>query len=137
MNYNQFTPGGSYQLTSRDITVTINAECQARNGSWQKSAPLTYTADQAQKFPDISNNNGTLEPIIVQPAGTIVSKYGIAVPAGSYQITSRNIEVTVNAVCQKRDGSWQQSAPFTFTTDESGKYPEGIVNNNGELSFTL
>lgn len=137
MKYNQFTPGGSYQITSRQISVTINAECQRRDGSWQQSAPLHYTADEALKFPDISNDNGNLVPFVVQPPGPIESKYGIAVPAGSYQVTSRNIVVTLEAECQKRDGSWQQSKPLTYGTDESLKYPEGVVNNNGQLSFTM
>lgn len=137
MSYNQFTPGGSYQLTSRKINVTINAECKKKDGSWQQSKPFSYTADDAQAFLNIANDDGNLVKIVTPPAGTIDHKYGIAIPAGGYQATSRNIKVTIEAECKKKDGSWQPSKPLEYDTQESQRYPEGVVNNNGQLSFTM
>jgi hypothetical protein len=65
-------PAGSYQLSSRNITVdgngNLNAQCQTVSGSWVQSPPLYYLDCTG----DISNQNGVLtcthSGIIAAPA---------------------------------------------------------------------
>ncbi|TRX35530.1 hypothetical protein FNW52_10850 [Flavobacterium sp. ZT3R18] len=130
-----FTPGGSYLETSKSVNVTINAFCAKRDGSIANSAPLSYTTEQAQSFPDIANDNGNLVSQVVSP-GTLVNEMGIAVPAGSYQKTSSEIVITLSALCQKINGTWVNST-LTYSASEAQNYPLGIVNNDGNLSFSM
>ena len=59
--YSSYVPAGTYQITSKDISITVNALCEAVDGSWVQSLPLTYTPQDAQTCTDLSNNNGQLQ----------------------------------------------------------------------------
>lgn len=58
--YNEFLPVGSYQLLSKDITVTLIAKCKDAEGNWEYSTPITFYAIDAFQIKDISNRNGQL-----------------------------------------------------------------------------
>jgi hypothetical protein len=55
-----YVPAGSYQLTSKNISITINASCEQTGGEWVPSR-LTYTAEEAQGSTGIWNNEGVLK----------------------------------------------------------------------------
>ncbi len=129
---NQYVPAGSYQLTSNNISITISANCQLPNGGNNPST-LTYTSEQADNISDISNNGGVL--YITPGNGSTpnpTNRYNEYIPAGSYQLTSSNININLGANCQRMDGSYNQSSisfnPSTAISD--------ISNNNGNLQIT-
>jgi Beta-1,3-glucanase len=134
---NQYIPAGSYQLTSTDITVTINATCQTETGLRIQSPALAYTSEAANSIGDITNVNGTL--IIGQGNGSTpnpTNLLGQYVPAGSYQLTSTNITVTINASCETEAGTWVQSPPLVYTSQEAANFKD-IININGTLTKGL
>lgn len=132
---NQYVPAGSYQLTSRDVQITINASCEQTGGNLVQSPPLTFTLAEAASIGDIANMEGTLTR---QPGneGTPnpTNNYGQFVPAGSYQRTSSNITITINASCEQTGGNWVESPPLTFTA-EAGKSLRDISNREGTLQL--
>jgi hypothetical protein len=113
-----YVPNGSYRQTSREIKVTLSAECQKIDGSWQ----LTTFDLTEIGYVELENNDGTLT--VSGPASPTPGY----VPGGSYQQTSRNIKVTLSAQCQKIDGSWQPSALNITNLNNAD-----VENQNGVL----
>lgn len=56
---NPYIPNGSYKLTSRNIKVTLSAECQKIDGTWQQSS--LDIADFNLVNVDIANIDGALQ----------------------------------------------------------------------------
>jgi len=133
---NQYVPAGSYQRTSQQITITLNALCEQTGGNWVQSAPLTFTADEANSFNDIANIEGTLT---ISPGnGSTPNPSGqqnAYTPAGSYQRTSQQITITLNALCEQTGGNWVQSAPLTFTATDANSFND-IANIEGTLTIS-
>jgi hypothetical protein len=114
----EYVPNGSYKKTSRNIKVTLSAECQKQDGIWQPSTLDITDLNQ----PTVENDNGTLKSVSIPRGGYV--------PTGSYQETSRNIKVILTAECQKQDGTWQPS-----TLDITNlAYGVDVANNNGQLT---
>lgn len=129
----EYVPAGSYQRTSQNINVTITALCQKTDGSWVQSPPLSYSANQAGTITDLANMNGVLTLFTDNPANHNVSdNLGPFVPAGSYQRTSQQVSVTLNAVCQKIDGQWVPSQPLNYTAEQAANAND-IANRDGNL----
>jgi len=131
---NVFVPAGSYLLTSSDISVTISASCAQSNGNLVNST-VTFNMDEANSLYDISNLEGQLTLTSAAYNAGAPQDYNQYVPAGSYQLSSNNITITLNATCQDGGGSWVQSNPLVFTA-ESALQIEDISNNNGHLFIT-
>lgn len=132
---NQYVPAGSYQLTSQDIEVSINAKCVAVNGAENPNAAVTFPATEAAHIGDIINNDGNL--IVGGGDGSTpnpTNQFGEFVPAGSYQLSSSGIEVTVQAKCRKVDGSWVQSEPVRYLATDAAQLND-ISNQDGVLTL--
>jgi hypothetical protein len=114
-----YVPSGSYQQTCRNIHVTLSAECQKIDGSWQPTTlDLTYLSNA-----DVENANGTLR--VAGPSSVPLQSY---LPYGSYQQTCRNIHVTLSAECQKIDGSWQPTTlDLTYLSNADVLNSDGIL----------
>jgi hypothetical protein len=113
-----FLPLGSYQLSCRDITVTLECEAQKIDGTWVAST-LDITT---QVRPNVVNNDGTLELI------TGCETQNGFQPGGSWSVTSRAVSVTLRCEARKIDGSWV-SASFDLTTLSTAT----LSNNDGVL----
>src|SRR5689334_8704567 len=126
-----YVPAGSYQTSAIDIHITLNAMCQESSGAWVKSPPLSYSAHDVANIVDIHNLEGTLGLTHDgnRPNPTSLSKY---VPAGSYQASSKDIQVTINAMCQQSSGPWMQSPPLSFSASEAADIVD-IQNADGTL----
>ncbi|OCX52147.1 hypothetical protein BEL04_11685 [Mucilaginibacter sp. PPCGB 2223] len=136
MSQNQYLPAGSYQLTSSNISVTINAQIE-QNGSLVNCTPLTYTAQQTNTIGDIAISNGALSIIPGNgSAPNADNQLGIYVPAGSYQVSGQNITITLNAECETASGDLVQSAPLIYPA-VNGAIVTDISNNNGSLDFNI
>ena len=129
-----YVPAGSYQTSSIDIQITLQAMCQKSNGAWVQSPPLNYSAHDVASILDIHNLDGTLGLTHAgnPPKPTSLSPY---VPAGSYQASSKDIQITLKAMCQKSDGPWMQSPPLSFSASEAANILD-IDNADGILSLT-
>lgn len=133
MNANQYIPEGSYLLTSQNVEVTINAECQQTGGNWIQSSPLSFSQAEAAKIRDIANIEGKLTVFKSDsPEPNPTNQLGPYVSAGSYQLTSRNITVTLNARCEQTGGNWIQSDPLKYSSQEAGDFKD-IANIEGQL----
>lgn len=131
-NYGQYVPAGSYQLTSSNITVTISAQCEQTGGAMVPST-LNYTASEAANIGDIPNLEGVLTLSLgdgKQPNPT--NNFGEYVPAGSYQLTSSDITITISAQCQQTGGNWVASK-VSFTTGQAANIRD-IANIEGTLT---
>lgn len=131
---NIFVPAGSYLLTSSDISVTISASCEQSSGDWVDST-LPFNANEANTLADISNLEGLLTLATGAYNADATQEFNQYVPAGSYQLTSKNITITLNATCQDAAGSWAASNPLVFTAESALQF-EDISNNNGQLFIT-
>jgi major membrane immunogen (membrane-anchored lipoprotein) len=115
-------PPGNYQQTCRDIRDNgsqLNAKCQNRSGQWRNTS-LDYRNCQGT----ITNDDGQLR------CSGNTSGQQAGVPQGDYQQTCRNIRNNgpqLNASCQKKDGTWQNTSVDTRSC--SGP----IVNDDGNL----
>ncbi len=133
--YGQYVPAGSYQNSSANISVTINAQCTRFDGGGIP-ATLTYTTEVAVVIDDIANANGKL----VMPAGKDPSqpnptnKFGQYVPAGSYQNSSADISITLNAECEQTGGNVVPSPPLTFLATDAASISD-IENREGVLQI--
>ena len=130
---NQYVPYGSYILSSKDVLVQIQAECDTGTGQTYNTSTLSYSSAKANEIADISNNWGKLS--MTQGNGSLpnaVNKFGKYIPAGSYQNSSRKIRVTVTATCKARDGSYKSPTSITYDTDQASKATD-IENINGVL----
>ncbi|MEB3317362.1 MAG: jacalin-like lectin [Cyanobacteriota bacterium] len=131
----QYVPAGSYQQTSTQITIELQAQCRSATGDLLSSS-LTFTTEQAVGIADISNENGVLT--IVTGNGDIFNPHnslGAFIPSGSYQTSSSNVSVTLSANCLNSN---QQSVPasLTYTSNEAASF-ETIENNNGSLASVV
>lgn len=132
-NYGQYVPSGSYQLTSSNITITISANCEQTGGAMVPST-ISYPATQAANMVDISNQEGVLTIAGGngnQPNPT--NNLGEYVPAGSYQLTSDNISVTISAQCEQTGGAMVPST-ITYTTNQVANISD-IANIEGVLTI--
>ncbi|MCH2231541.1 MAG: beta-N-acetylglucosaminidase domain-containing protein [Crocinitomicaceae bacterium] len=129
----QYLSQGSYLKTSTDITIEISANCEMPDGTWKKST-LKYTADQTGNLTDIANTNGQLT---LESSGPLVKNthinYGKFVPAGSYQITSNDIQITIFAECLN-DKQIASKSSLSFAASENSTI-EDIKNINGVLTL--
>lgn len=132
---NQYVPAGSYLLTSKDVEVSINAISTCVDGTHNPNAAVTYPATEAPSIGDIINENGNL--VVGGGDGNKANptnQFGEFVPAGSYQLTSIGIHVTIQAKCQKIDGTWVNSVPVRFTTEDAAQLAD-ISNMDGQLTL--
>jgi hypothetical protein len=140
-------PRGSYQQSCRNVRFEndrLRAECQDRNGDWQRT-----TFDTGNCRGDIANDNGALKcaegnrpppgplpPAPPPPAGPPAPPPpppGASLPSGSYQQSCRNTVFergTLSGDCKAMNGEWRK------TSLDVRKCSQGadIGNNNGELS---
>ena len=113
----QYVPSGSYKQTSRDINVTLSAECKKIDGSWQSSTLDLTNLDNA----DVVNIDGVLK---IEPSSYL--------PGGNYIQTSRDINVILSAECKKIDGSWQSSTlNLTNLNNADVVNVDGVLTNQG------
>ena len=113
-----FLPMGSYQLTCTNIKVTLRCEAQAFNGSYiQNDFDLTSLAN-----PDLWNDNG-----VIKATDKNAPQDGFK-PGGSWELTSRSIEIVLTCEAQKIDGSW-----ITASFDLTGLQTADLWNDNGVL----
>jgi hypothetical protein len=128
----QYVPAGSYQLSSSDLSIEIQAQCCTESGDTVLST-LQYTSTEAFGIQDIGNINGVLT--IVSGNANILNgnnSLGSYIPAGSYQQSSSNITVTLSANCLNISG---QSVPssLTYTASDAASFST-IMNDNGVLT---
>jgi hypothetical protein len=93
-----FVPPGSYSKTTKNISSTLYCQAQKRDQSWI-DAGLNLTQLTAA-------NVENLDGFLVNQSGGGNGSY---VPGGSYARTSRNMQVILAGLAQKRDQSWQWS----------------------------
>ncbi|MFN9630248.1 MAG: hypothetical protein ACK59A_08470 [Cyanobacteriota bacterium] len=126
-----FIPAGSYQesLSSNTvIQVTLTATCKNESGGLVQST-LTYNSGGLSGYNDISNNNGNLS---LEPgSGGPVNTENPYVPAGSYQNSSADIQVTLAATCANEKSDATNSS-ITYTEQDAKKFSD-IENSNGYL----
>ena len=129
----QYLPKGSYLKTSTDIEITINANCETLEGI-PNDTTLTYSADQTGNLTDIANTNGQLTLESVGPLepnpNTLLGKFA---PAGSYQQTSQDVEITISAQCLNDKQSAVPSI-LTYSTADAKTFTD-IKNVNGVLTI--
>jgi hypothetical protein len=94
-----FIPPGSYTKTTKDIASNLYCQAQKRDQAWI-DAGLNLTSLSGA---NVENLDGFL---VNHPGSTANGSY---VPAGSYSRTSRNMQVILSGLAQKRDQSWQVS----------------------------
>jgi hypothetical protein len=128
----QYVPAGTYQQSSSDLSIEIQAQCRSTSGATVTST-LQYTSTEAFNIRDISNNNGVLT--IVSGNADILNgsnSFGNYIPAGSYQQSSSGITVTLSANCLNSQG---QSVPssLTYLASNAGSFVD-IANDNGVLT---
>jgi hypothetical protein len=125
-----FIPAGSYQesLSSNTIQVTLSATCQNETGGSTQST-LTYNSSNLSGYADISNNNGNLT--LVPGSGSPINTENPYVPAGSYQNSSSDIQITLTATCRNEKGDGVTS-PITYSEQDAKKFSD-IENSNGYL----
>lgn len=121
----EYVPAGSYKDSSRNIKVTLTAECEDEGGEWLSSElDLTPLSDA-----EIANIDGQLT--VVGRARTYLDRP--FVPNGSYKLTSRAIQVTLSAECERINGLWRTS---TLDLTDYAQLPgQSIANIDGTLTF--
>ncbi len=133
--FGQYVPAGSYQNSSSNISVTINAQCKRFDGGVIPST-LTFTTDVAVVIDDIENRDGKLLMLAgkdpSQPNPT--NLFGQYVPAGSYQNSSSDISITLNAACEQTGGNVVQSPALTFLATDVTTISD-IENREGTLKI--
>ncbi len=126
-----FIPAGSFQESLSPgtvIQVNLEAQCTAENQQSNASS-LTFNSGELNGIGDIANNNGSLalEPGSGNPQNTA----NAFVPAGSYQNSSSDIQITLTATCNNELGQPINSS-ITYTPQQAAEYSD-ISNNNGNL----
>ena len=131
--YGQYVPAGSYQNSSTEISITLNAKCEQTGGNVVVSTPLTFLATDAATIGDIENREGVLR-VIPGNSSTpnTANKYGQYVPAGSYQNSSSDISITLNAKCEQTGGNVVTSPSLTFLATDAATISD-IENREGTL----
>ena len=125
-----FIPAGTYQQSSNDVQVTLSANCYCEDGGFSQSS-LTFTQMQLEGICDISNDNGTLTLVQGEGFPNPVNTGNPFVPAGSYQNSASNIEITIQALCRNDTGINVPSSILYSLSDTSGI--TSIANTNGML----
>ncbi len=129
-----FIPAGSYQESlsaNTVITVTLTATCKNESGGSNQST-LTFNSGALSGINDISNDNGTLT--LESGSGSPINTENPYVPAGSYQNSSSDIQITLSANCRNEKGDGVTSS-ITYSEADAKKF-SGIENNNGYLNQT-
>ena len=127
-NWRNGLPYGDYVQTCRNIHVygnRLEAECQTLNGGWRRTA-LDYVR---QCSSPIANDNGSL--VCGRDRYGYNREWQGGVPDGTYALTCRNIRVygnTLEAECQREDGSWRRSS-----LDHVGQCTSPPAIDNGYL----
>jgi len=126
-----FIPAGSFQesLSSNTvIQVTLKATCKTESGG-SNSSTLAFNSGGLSDINDISNNNGVLT--LGSGSGSPVNTENPFVPAGSYQNSSSDIQITLAATCRNEKGDATNSS-ITYSEQDAKKFSD-IENNNGYL----
>jgi len=129
-----FIPAGTYQesLSSNTvIQVSLSATCKNGSGG-TNSSTLTFNSGGLSGIEDIGNNNGSLT--LAQGSGSPANTENPYVPAGSYQNSSSNIQITLTATCNNENGNATNSF-ITYTEADAKKFSD-ISNINGQLQST-
>jgi|GEM_PF-5748202 len=133
---NQYVADGSYAATSRNVRITIAADCLKANGRDLNPSKVTYTAPDAATIADITNDDGEL--VLVRcdhPTSNAHNRLGRFVPAGSFQASSKNIVVTVEAECLKVDQTYHLSHVWFHA--EAAKNIADIANVDGDVQLKV
>ena len=94
-----FVPQGSYQLTSRNVRVTLYCQALKKDGNWiPASLDITHIEDA-----NIDNEDGHLHSL----AGSAKRKGYL--PGGSYQNSTQSPCVILSALCKSGKTDWQWS----------------------------
>ncbi len=127
-------PGGSWRQSCRDARMegrdTLRAECQRRNGSWNRTG---IDIDKCGRGGTVANSDGNLvcESFGTQGGGQ-GPWWGKGLPAGSYQRSCRNARLEgrdlLIAQCQRQNGSFRNTR---LDIDECRG--RDIANDNGHL----
>ncbi|MFN9426474.1 MAG: hypothetical protein ACK6CO_05765 [Cyanobacteriota bacterium] len=129
-----FIPAGSYQESlsaNTVIQVTLTATCKNESGGSNQST-LTFNSGALSGINDISNDNGNLT--LESGSGSPINTENPYVPAGSYQDSSSDIQITLSANCRNEKGDGVNSS-ITYSEADAKKF-SGIENNNGQLEST-
>ncbi|PRP70995.1 hypothetical protein BUE93_08535 [Chromobacterium amazonense] len=132
-----FIPAGSYNLSSQDISVKLEARCFSAAGV-PVTTSITYTAGQAVQLCDISNQNGelTLAPAASGATPSMPTPSGNPfIPAGSYILTGQPVSITINASCRNVAGQLVKSS-VTFDATQAASLLD-ISNQNGQLILAM
>jgi CVNH domain len=122
-------PGGGYTQTCQEIRTsgsTLEANCQTRNGQWNRTTLQNFNQCTAE----IENDDGRL---VCSKAGYGQGGYGWqgGAPYGSYAQSCQKISTrgsTLKAKCQTSYGRWHNTSLQNFDRCNGG-----IVNDNGNL----
>lgn len=126
-----FIPAGSYQETLASntvIQVTLFATCKNESGESVQST-LTFNSGGLSGYNDISNANGKLT--LESGSGSPTNTENPYVPAGSYQNSSADIQITLTATCMSEKGD-PTTSNITYSEKDAKKFSD-IENNNGNL----
>lgn len=126
-----FIPAGTYQESlsyGTVIQVTLTASCKNESGQFVQST-LKYNSGGLSGYDDISNNNGSLS--LLSGSDSAINTENPYVPAGSYQNTSSNIQITLAATCNNENGDAIPSS-IAYTEQQAKKFSD-VMNNNGIL----
>lgn len=127
-----YVPSGSYGLSSRNVRITVTADCVALSGARSRSS-ISYAANALAGVSDLANMNADLA--FVREDGQVLSTpewSGSAfIPCGTYLRTSNLVSVAIEAECRDHAGVWRP-ASLTFTKDQALGWGD-IANSDGAL----
>lgn len=126
-----FVPTGSYQKNCKNITITVLCNSLQEDGT-ENPTVLSYSATEVNQIYDIMNGNGTLALFKGTANPNPVASLGPFVPGGSYQTTSKNISVIIEAQCLAANNTYQPSI-LQYSAADVGAYID-IANVNGVLT---
>lgn len=117
----RYVPSGSYQKSAQDISVHLYAKAQKRDQDWIDSG-----ADITHLQGGLVNLDGSLHPEnAAEPSSGFV-------PSGSYERTSRDVDVVLTARCRTRSGDWLWS---TLDITRYDPAQGDIANIDGNLTI--
>jgi hypothetical protein len=125
-------PGGSWRQSCRDARMegrdTLRAECQRRNGTWNRSS---IDIDRCGQGGTVANNDGNL--VCQSQGGGSTQGNNQNFPPGSWRQSCREARMegrdTLRAECRTADGRWNRTG---IDTDRCGRNGP-VANRNGEL----
>lgn len=126
----QYVPQGSYLLTSSEVNILIQGTNTFNN---LPCVPLSYSEGMASGIEDISNDNGKL--IITPGNGNVPNptQNGPFIPSGSYSIVTKDITITVTALCLNEKSQGIMSK-VSFNQTQAATLKD-IININGVLTL--